>query len=78
MNNLIEIWRDESLKLILPDHLLKLRWSADVQVFREFHEDIYHIKFWASRAFIAGDVKSFYVPCKWKHKFYRVANRSND
>lgn len=70
---LIEVWRHDSLKLILPPHLSGLKWSADAQVLKSYY--CFYIKIWQPSIYFNFKVKSLYIPCKWNGNYYRVMVR---
>lgn len=75
----VEIWRDTSLELILPKHLHELRWSPDIQLFKNITEDVYTLKLYPS-LFIGGFIKSksLYIPCKFKHGVFKLETRNEN
>ena len=73
----IEIWRVESLELILPTYLECLAHSPDVQVFKNLSNDIYTLKIFPSLLGVDSFIihKALYVPCKFKHGVFKLETR---
>jgi len=71
--DLIEVWRDEAIKVILPPHLQHLKWSPDFQLYRAWSEDRYYLKF--KKPINLKGHKIFYalyIPCKWRNNYYCI------
>lgn len=71
-NELINIWRNDSIMHILPTQELKTLYHINLlHLYREFSEDKYYLKIHRVWGYYLKSNR-LYIPFVYKYKFYEV------